>query len=330
MKLWILLSCSILTTNAVAVNGLFTPSNSSENTHAVEGTARLGTPDSRFSISASFQGLKVPLISYLMNTVRLLAILALEDFSGTMESTYWDFRDYREVSIEAPPRTDGKPIERRFVVWGLSLGAGLMVSQRRFETVTFTLMWEGNEVGTIKIWRWPGAYSISTGMNPSATQGPILQSALPAADISAIAPPNSKGVNVQGMVYDTILTVQTILLESYVDLFDVFLMAVAVIVDVASREASERIFDCVPPDNVRGVFVEFYTPTAPNPDPPFFQVQWLIKAAVAIPEFMIKNGAFKEAVVRLYVDGVKVADGSLENRWHANHSPLVLSNISVS
>lgn len=98
-----------------------------------------GTPDPRFKIEAYFDGPKLPLISCLINTVEILVILGLRDFSGSMGKKSWKFDDYPHVGFIVSPRTKGGRIETRFVIWGLSQGAAHMIHLIRFQAVTFAL-----------------------------------------------------------------------------------------------------------------------------------------------------------------------------------------------
>ena len=100
----------------------------------------LVTPDPRLTVEIRFDGPKFPLISCLMSTVEFLAFLGSEDFSGSMEKVTWELGRYREFGIVVAPSTVGGSIERRFVIWGLSLGVDYLIHENHFQAVHFTLL----------------------------------------------------------------------------------------------------------------------------------------------------------------------------------------------
>lgn len=113
--------------------------NTTESVNPVATQPIIGNPNPRFKLEAYFNGPRLPLVSCLMNTVEILMILGLEDFSGNMEKVAWKFGDYPHVGMVISPITDGGRIERRFAIWGLSQGAAHMIHLNRFQAVTFTL-----------------------------------------------------------------------------------------------------------------------------------------------------------------------------------------------
>lgn len=100
----------------------------------------LETADPRLTVEVKFDGPKFPLISCLMSTVEFLAFLGSEDFSGSMEKVTWKLGRYDEFGIVVAPSTVGGSIERRFVIWGLSLGVDYMIHENHFQAVNFSLL----------------------------------------------------------------------------------------------------------------------------------------------------------------------------------------------
>ena len=138
MKLHLYLFEFLVLTSAAATSP-FVLLNTSRVVDTVTTRPIVGTPDPRFMVTVKFDGPNFPLISCLMSTVKFLATLGSEDFSGSMEKVTWKFRKYPEVGMVVSPSTAGGSIERRFVIWGLSLGVDYLIHSKRFQAVNFTL-----------------------------------------------------------------------------------------------------------------------------------------------------------------------------------------------
>lgn len=93
---------------------------------------------------------------------------------------------------------------------------------------------------------------------------------------------------------DPQLIVRIMLIESAVPLFDVFLVAIAVLVGTAPMEATKQLQDYTSLATAAGVEIVFYGPVPARTSPPFFEVQWLMRTMATIPQYMIKKGAFKQ------------------------------------
>ena len=113
--------------------------NTSESVNPVTTQPIIGNPDPRFKLEVYYHGPKLPFVSCLMNTVEILMILGLEDFSGDMEKVASKFDNYPHVGTVISPITEGGRIERRFAIWGLSQGAAHMIHLNRFQAATFVL-----------------------------------------------------------------------------------------------------------------------------------------------------------------------------------------------
>ena len=171
---------------------------------------------------------------------------------------------------------------------------------------------EGVEVGTIDFLDWPAKQYTSPGTDIISTQNATDQSSLPVAKIAwspSLPPENSN--NTAEDVQDGRLVVRAMLTGAIVPLFDVFLLVIAVLVDVAKRGAMERLQGYTSPATTAGVEISFEEPVPARTSPPFFGVRWLMKAMAVIPQHMIRKGVFREAVLLIEIDGVRVADGFL-------------------
>ena len=95
--------------------------------------------DPRFTITAQFEEPRLPPIPCLMNTVKLLEKLAMEDFWAGMARSLIKFDDYAHVGVIISPEQERGWIERRFVIWGLGRGVTNMVLLNKFQQATFAL-----------------------------------------------------------------------------------------------------------------------------------------------------------------------------------------------
>ena len=171
---------------------------------------------------------------------------------------------------------------------------------------------EGEEVGTIELVDWPTTQYTSRGLHMNRMQNLTQQT-----NLSIVQSPSSPSVLSQNTnitaenLQDRHLMVRAMLTGSTVPLFDVFLLVIAVLVDAAKLGATEQMQDYASPANVVGVEITFFGPVPPRTTPPFFEVQWLMETMASLPGYMIRKGVFKEALVLIEIDGVRVADGFL-------------------
>ncbi|KAM0802414.1 hypothetical protein BDR22DRAFT_887645 [Usnea florida] len=270
--------------------------------------------DPRFSITARFEETRLPPIPCLMNTVKILEKLAMEDFWAGMARSLIKFDDYAHVGVVVSPQQEGGRIEHRFVIWGLGRGVTNMVLLNKFQQATFALFWEGREVGTVQLVPWPETQSTNQTVHTNSTLNltqqsnlPLVQdpSSLPASIIDTPTPPENAR-----------MTLQMLLTETSIFSFNVFLVAIAVIVDLAPRAATSALNTYKSPQIAANIVAVFQEPPPERTSPPFFEVQWLISAVAMVPEYMIRKGRFKEAYAFIDVDGVRVANGFLgANGW---------------
>ena len=122
-----------------------------------------------------------------------------------------------------------------------------------------------------------------------------------------------------------------LLTETSVQAYDVFLLAIAVIVDLAPLEATLPLHTYKSPQIAANIVAVFQEPPPARTSAPFFEAHWLISAMAMIPEYMIKKGRFREAYAFIEVDGVRVANGFLgANVGGEGLMAGVRGNISVS
>ncbi len=178
---------------------------------------------------------------------------------------------------------------------------------------------------------WPAKQYTSPGTHINSTQNATQQSNLPIAKItsSPSLPPENTKITADD-VKDGKLVVRAMLTGATVPLFDVFLLVIAVLVDAAERGATERLQGYKSPATTAGVEIFFEEPVPARTSPPFFKVQWLMEAMASIPQYMIRKGVFKEALLFVEIDGVRVADGFLGGKGLGLGLTNVSSDAAVS
>ena len=130
------------------------------------------------------------------------------------------------------------------------------------------------------------------------------------------------------------LEVRIVLAEPYIPLFDVFLLIITVLVDAAGLRPTKRLrgytSQAVSASSGPPARIVFEEPTPARTSSPYFEVQWLMKTVALIPNYMVREGAFKEAVILVELDGLRVANGFLKESPPGVAITNVGSNVSVS
>ena len=316
----------------------------------------IGSPDPRFHVTVQFEGSRFPFISCLMNSVYFLYNIGSEDFSGQMRRVSLKRDEYPEVGMVVFPRTIDGTIERRFVIWGLSQGVAHMIRLNRFQAASFTLMCtylfrmflpdpdvdrcpdqesrllikrcvgKGRAVGMIKLVAWP-----DTESTQDVTQQPKLSFVNSSSDVQVFS---EKRNNTSDNSQNRIFQAQIMMVDSYISPFDVFLLAITVLVEAAELQPRRRLQGYVSRAVSAGsgtpLRIVFEEPMPVRTSSPYFEVQWLRETMVVLPQFMVRKGAFQEAVILVELDGISVADGFLLGSPPVVGMTNVGSNVSVS
>ena len=133
---------------------------------------------------------------------------------------------------------------------------------------------------------------------------------------------------------DPKLKVRIMLAEAYIPAFDVFLLAITVLVDAAEMRPKKRLrgytSQAVSAGSGPPARIVFEEPIPARTSPPYFEVEWLMLTMSLIPNYMIRKGVFQEAVILVELDGLSIADGFLMGRLPGVGMTNVGSNVSVS
>lgn len=299
----------------------------------------LGVVPDAFNVIPYFEETRLPLFSVLFSIVQALLDEGLEDFNGSMEIVSWVLDDYPEVGITISPNHFGGTMERKFAIWGLCQSASIMINAKKFQAGQVRLQWEDEDVGSIRF-SWAKAPR-KPRIRP--TTKPLRRNAV--QDVPANAawkdPENSELESSHGATTLRDLTSTTAVsageefqlqisaLDTVAQVHDVFELVILVMADAAAMGISHAMEGYVSPRFLPKIDMHFFAPPQPRKSPPFFTGKWLLRVAAAIPKFLIKRGAFREVLMHVDVDGVRVADGFMKNTGRRAGLQLPSSNISV-
>lgn len=181
---------------------------------------------------------------------------------------------------------------------------------------------KGEECGKIQLVAWPDATRTKSTQN--LDQRPNQSFVIPSSDLSVFTKTtNITAENVQAPE----VIVQIRAFGLVLDLFTVFLTILAVMVDAAAMGRTKRLGNYTSPEDAASLQLVFETPTPAPTSTPYFEAGWLMVAAALIPNYMIRKGVFKEAVLKVVVDGITVANGFLRPKVGLMN---INSNLSVS
>lgn len=180
----------------------------------------------------------------------------------------------------------------------------------------------GKKVGKIELVAWPDATRTKSTQN--LDQQPNQSFVNSSSDIPVFT--KTTNITAENVRYPEV-DVQITAFGMTLDLFTVFLLIFAVLVDAAEMGPTKRLRDYTSPEDDASFQLVFETPTQTPMRSPYFEAGWLMVAVAMIPDYMIRRGVFREAVIKINVDGVTVANGFLRSKAGLMN---VNSNLSVS
>ena len=185
---------------------------------------------------------------------------------------------------------------------------------------------KGRAVGMIKLVAWP-----DTKSTQDVTQQPKLSFVNSSSDIQVFSEKrNTTSDNSQNSNF----VVQVMMVDSNISPFDVFLLVITVLVEAAELQPRRHLrgymSKAVSATSGTPLRIVFEEPTPARTSSPYFEVQWLMETMAILPQFMVRKGAFQEAVILVELDGISIADGFLLGSPPVVGMTNVGSNVSVS
>lgn len=259
--------------------------------------------DASFYTYPIFSGPALDTNAVLMSAVQFMAQQAVEDIDGDVPRTFWHSPDprYASVGIFVLPTYDSDTVDRRLMIWGFDQGLHYLMEHNRFASVRFRMIRGGDDVGSIEF------ALLSEGQRGTVGPGervPRLEQ-------------REEGVEPASAKVDGSLTLNVAISRTYCRLCGYDLEAVEVFRPIVTtlRRAAEfqprhHIGSFQTPIEIGATALRFIDEERRGP--PFFETQSLIKAAVAVPQYMLDKGSFSETDIRVTVDGTLVATGLLK------------------
>ncbi len=254
----------------------------------------------------------------LMNAVDVMVQLALMDIDGRMPQTAFrlDIPKYSQVEILISPisTAPGATMSPGIGTLGLFDIIRWMLTDptQRFKSVHAYLSYQNREVGTMEI-RKPLSASSASPSDQTDGAAPRVLTISNATHLSSTmltAPawvdPHLQVSNVQGLDSFTI--------------YEMFFMVLSFIREISPSKRTSRVVDFAiiidaPPITTAGLpiaisFKNSGSPPRTAANPPYFKVEWLIKAFGQLPQYMFDHANFREVVsMGIKVDGVQVGEG---------------------
>ena len=279
------------------------------------------------ALSPVFEGPTLDQNSLLIATVQLLAREALEDINGQVPRTAYHSSDPRfsSVGVYVLPPTNAVTLQRRLLVWGLVMSLQFMMQEDRFASVIFILTQNGIYVGSVQFQLLDGGTAVDKAVSANES---LASSSVPAR------------LNVtQGVINDPIggtngtLAVGAPGLQVFYRLFgydleviDVFRPIILLLRDVAEFQPHARCDRFKTPARIGETILRF---KAESRIVPFFNTEMLVKAAAAVPLYMLNKGRFSEVDIEVKVDGILIAEGDLSINRTPRPTPNAAGNVSI-
>lgn len=274
----------------------------------------LGAIDRRFSMTHQYNGPALDETHCLMNIVFLLYEFSLLDFTSSIDPTVGIGAMYPDVLIVLSALAPRHTIETRFFIWGLYAGATLMIAQNVFQTVDFTLQWDGVAVGTITLRKPPRPSNLGgSSATDVLTQESQTTSTIPSTvdnstnDSYTIdtttAPDNPESQD---------LTVVFTSFRNPLPKYDVYMTVMRALTYIAEKDESDELrpfaINAPRPFNAILRLTQYRSPTQPGAE--LFSYGMASQSLPAIPQTLMEHG-WREANFEAVFDGVPVGKGAL-------------------
>lgn len=283
-------------------------------------TSILGAIDpEKFQAMTAYGDISLPPTSVLMNAVNALVELALQGWEDRIDARTFrlDEQRYSDIEIHISPSYDiaGPVLKSGFAVLGLFEVMLQIVSNpaQRFKSINSIFLYDGQEVGQLKVNRTLAATLPSTStlsalsQNQRGTSDGLL---IPSSNTTLSAPAWS----------DPRLSVSLVRGFQTLTIYEVFYGVFFLLREMAPHASSDQVKDFSLLVNLFPVTAAVHSldvsfDSSGNPprtaaDPPFFQWEWLIKAIGQLPKTMLDARDLRDIFhFGLKVDGVPVGRG---------------------
>ena len=279
------------------------------------------------ALSPVFDGPTLDQDSLLLSTVQLLAREALEDINSQVTRTFYHSNDPRfsSIGISVLPPSNAVTLQRRLLIWGLVMSLQFMMQEDQFASVMFRLMQNGISVGSVEFRPLTGQKAVDKAVSASES---LASSSVPAKlnVTQGITNDPIDGANGTLAVDVPGLQVYLRLVGYDLEVVDVFRPIILLLRDIAEFQPQARCDDFKTSARIGETILRF---KAVSRIVPSFNTEMLVKAAAAVPLYMLNKGRFSEVDIRVQFDGILVAEGSLNIKRTPRLSPNAAGNVST-
>jgi hypothetical protein len=290
------LAATVPTVNTIDIAGLAKP---------LLNVSSLDAIDRRFTTTTQIQGPALNVDAFLLNVVEAMATYAMLNFTADVKPVKVGSPDVTIVSRGPKP---GETVEARFLVWGLYAGIRGLILYDILKTVEFTLKWDGNVVGYIKI-RKPNAQpsgsvddtTVLTPQYSTSPSTPALVDETNMIDKSLQMPDNSASLSVQFTGFGQPLARDGVIIT-----------ILKALLSIAPKDSEQT----VQPFHVSGPAPYDATlrirPLRPRPSPSAkaFTYAMVSRSLLDITQQALQCGTWSEAYFDVVVDGVANGRGA--------------------
>ncbi|KAL8829247.1 MAG: hypothetical protein Q9191_002121 [Dirinaria sp. TL-2023a] len=317
--LWLSSSTFLVLTLAATIplpnspNGTLIPSVSRLSTATINQAPSLNA-DTGLAINPVFNGPRLDQTSLLISAVQLLAKEALEDINSEVPQTSYRSTDprYCSVGILVLPPSNAATLHRRLLIWGLAESLLFLMQRNRFASAKFRMTLYGTNVGSVEY-----RFLINNDQLPLPANNaklprvetpvePLVAGSKNITQGVANGPTHERPTNNTLAANDAGLKVYCRLTGYDLEPADVFRPVIDLLRNMANLSPQSRIQEFKTPFTVGETALDFRARA------PYFSAEAIIKAAAAVPAYMLNKGRFSEVEIRVEMVDVLIAKGELK------------------
>lgn len=209
-----------------------------------------------------------------------------------------------------------------------------MIKNRNFLTAVCILTYRGENVGYISYEVTAMTDSISSDITNATS--PVNQTP-PVSNTTTWLLPTSADANTTSV--DTVdpkndprLRVAFRLTGSVITIYDIFYVALDMLREIAPYSRTRRLANTITEVGAANLVLQTRQNDPPRTvqNPPYFQIEWLMKALAQTPAYMLEEGSFREVEMVLFVDEVKVGEVSIKRLTTGNALVSASSDVLTS
>ena len=187
-----------------------------------------------------------------------------------------------------------------------------MMHNNDFRTAVFVLTYHGSGIGCI-------LYDVPSASGPTPTDlidaMHSLNQTHPVVNTTDVHRQVATDANISTVdaTNDSELEVTFHLAGAVIKIYDIFIMAIDTIRRLSVHGRTREFRDFTDYMETANLVISTRQTDPPRTarDPPYFQIEWLMRALAQTPAYMLEQRSFREVDMELFVDEVKVGEVSL-------------------